>query len=756
MKKIIFSTMIASLLALVGCQSEELVSDNSADDSGKKVILTANIQGSSATRVALTTDTDENENPIVKVKWSASGEKFKVYGYNNEASTFYGTPTWFTQIEGTNQFEGTLPASHNGTYLAVYGDDLPSSDQPLQYFLDEQDGTLYQHNLYYEDEDVSIYKSSVLMLAEFSNTAPSLTFEHQTAILKPTFTVGGTDINNTITQIVMGNVVNPTTENSSTTGITIAPIATPSGEQANQTLGSDIYIHLPVVLDMIDYSEDHTFTFSVTAGVKEYTGSLTIPAGMSIQAGNLYTANIVLTEINPGDELSYDSSTKTFSVSGPKGLQLLNKWMAKQISKDDFLNYKFSGYENAKNVDFNSYSWNISLTENISMPSVGDSESNWIPVPFKGTFDGNNHTIYNLTINNNTATSGNFGLISNLSENTSRGIIQNLTLEDVRVNTITNGSVGAFVGTCSGERRVSITNCHVINGYISGKNTVGGIAGCSPDTEVDIVDCTVSGSVVLDGNDTYSYQYVGGIVGQITSGCIQNCTNNATVKSLAGSVIAGGIVGQYNGTDSGSYNISGCTNSQSATITVVNTYVGSNYVSPNSYVGGIIGNHGNNPKALKVYGCINHAEINFTRVGQYGSHYVGGIIGYFYRIFDLRTSANTGTLNVNITGNNSIYAGGIMGFAGTGNTNEYDKTQIKGCWTKNVVEYYNTVVNSNFDGVGQLNTTYMDYKSSFFAEGETEAEQQSYVNTKVTEMNSIVSGWKWQTNDNGWPTPYKN
>ena len=43
MKKFLFYTIMASLLALTGCQKEELVNDNNTPGSGEKVILTANI-----------------------------------------------------------------------------------------------------------------------------------------------------------------------------------------------------------------------------------------------------------------------------------------------------------------------------------------------------------------------------------------------------------------------------------------------------------------------------------------------------------------------------------------------------------------------------------------------------------------------------------------------------------------------------------------------------------------------------------------
>ena len=276
MKKIIYSTIMASLLSFVGCQ-QELVNDNITPDGGEKVILTANIQGSTDTKVSLTPATDENGNPIVKAEWEDSGEKFKVYGMDEEGGPNGNSPTWFTQIDGTNQFEGTLPVSATGNYFAVYGDDLESTDMPFQYSLEEQDGTIYQRNEYY---------STVLMGAEFSGSSASLTFEHLTAILKPTFKVDGNAINNTITQIVMSGVVVPTTALPRLEEITIAPTSPAT------TLADDIYIHLPVV----EQYTNHEFTFAVKAGVKSYTATLTIPEGKFIEAGNLYTADIKLTE----------------------------------------------------------------------------------------------------------------------------------------------------------------------------------------------------------------------------------------------------------------------------------------------------------------------------------------------------------------------------------------------------------------------------------------------------------------------------
>ncbi len=105
MKKYIFCTLIASLLAFAGCQNEELVNE-SANNKGKKVTLTANIQSSTDSRLALTPDTDGSGNPIVKVAWRAfdsnNPETFTVYDY------YENSKQTFRQVSD-NAFEGNLP-----------------------------------------------------------------------------------------------------------------------------------------------------------------------------------------------------------------------------------------------------------------------------------------------------------------------------------------------------------------------------------------------------------------------------------------------------------------------------------------------------------------------------------------------------------------------------------------------------------------------------------------------------------------------
>ena len=272
MKKIIFSTMIASVLAFVGCQNEELVNDNNTDNSGKKVILTANIQGAADSRVALTPDTDENENPIVKVDWrtfdSTNPETFVVYDLDE-----YNPSTTFTQLSG-NVFEGTLPESSNG-YCAYYNYALWISIVETQEFL--QDGTLREQD--------------VLMYDEFDEDATSIEFNHLTAILKPTFTFGGQSINSTITYIELD-------------GLTLGGLGdvaiTVTRTSQEMPLAEDIYMTIPFdpyCWECSSFKPEGTFTFSVKAGGNDYTGSFTIPQIDDWNpCGKLFTATIELTE----------------------------------------------------------------------------------------------------------------------------------------------------------------------------------------------------------------------------------------------------------------------------------------------------------------------------------------------------------------------------------------------------------------------------------------------------------------------------
>ena len=480
MKKIIFSTIIASVLAFVGCQNEELVNDNVTDNSGKKVVLTANIQGAADSRVALTPDTDENENPIVKVAWrafdSTNPETFVVYNNSNNS------PKTFTQLSG-NVFEGTLPESSNG-YCAYYNQNLWISINKTKEF--PQDGTL-------REEDVMMY-------AEFEEGDTSIEFEHLTAILKPTFTLGGRSINNTITSIEMGGFY------FLEMGDVAITVTRPSQETP---LAEDIYMTIPFYIygGWSSFCPEATFTFSVKADDgKDYTGSFTIPEIDGwYPYGKLFTATIELTEAPSVSYVWTSSTVASESVEGegteasPYLIQSANdlQWMINQVAQKTI-----DDYEGVEQLPY------YKLTHDLEIDS--EEGATWTPIgtetnPFLGYFDGGGHTISGKMI---TAADvkyvGFFGyagpvaLITNLTNAANvTSLAQNL--ETCCVGGIVGGATG--LDDLGYDNTTFIMACHntgiITNNNTSGDTYIGGIAGVVRGA-ICIVACGNTGELVCD------------------------------------------------------------------------------------------------------------------------------------------------------------------------------------------------------------------------------------------------------------------
>lgn len=284
MKRFFIYTLICSLTALMGCDKNDEVMNDLATTNGKKVTVTANIQGDAATRVTLTPDTDESENPIVKVDWNESDETFNAYADGAAESII------FTQIDGTNRFEGTLPETP-AEYTLYYG--------AKDYDLSAQDGTLNE--------------AYVLMQATATDFSTTIDFAHKTAILKPTFIKVDDAVlaNNTITKIVMEGIKKPSAETESGS-ITVTPSAL-----------EDIYIFLPA---FESYTADHTFTFIVTADGQDYIATLTIPNGKSIEAGKFYTAAITIAAIPYLTFTAQGAQTFMMNINGEGGILYTNLW----------------------------------------------------------------------------------------------------------------------------------------------------------------------------------------------------------------------------------------------------------------------------------------------------------------------------------------------------------------------------------------------------------------------------------------------
>ena len=153
-------------------------------------------------------------------------------------------------------------------------------------------------------------------------------------------------------------------------------------------------------------------------------------------------------------------------------------------------------------------------------------------------FDGQGHTIKNVTIRN----SGNINI--GLFQGRNRGISK-LVVENV--NVILTGATGdSAVGIVSSDACAKISDVTVKNSSVTGGKWTGGIVGYNYG---DVINCTMENCIV-------SGQYkVGGVVGYVCGDSIEitgNKLTNVTVKGeniLSGKTLAiGKIVGNWNAT----------------------------------------------------------------------------------------------------------------------------------------------------------------------------------------------------------------
>ena len=137
--------------------------------------------------------------------------------------------------------------------------------------------------------------------------------------------------------------------------------------------------------------------------------------------------------------------------------------------------------------------------------------------PFRGTFDGNGHTI---TMNYNGSSKGTapFRVVNNAT-------IRNLHVDGSLGCTNYNSSncyhLGGLVGFANGT--VTIENCRV-SSDLHIRTYGGGIVGHGQSATLNITGCVFDGSILNTLSDTNNSQGVGGLVGWADQGCVMNLT----------------------------------------------------------------------------------------------------------------------------------------------------------------------------------------------------------------------------------------
>ena len=314
----------------------------------------------------------------------------------------------------------------------------------------------------------------------------------------------------------------------------------------------------------------------------------------------------------------------------------------------------------------------IDLNPGITFDEDGNFDSGtpdqWTPIGqnfnerYRGTFDGQNHTISGLYIDSKAEYIGLFGYIGE------GGAVKNVGIVDSYISYI-NGSGSpllVYVGAICGYNSGTITNCYN-TGTVSGIsasfiNYVGGI--CGNNTSGIVTNCYNTGTVSSTGTVSGSGRHAGGVCG-ISYGTVENCYNTGAVSSTTagGSNYAGGVCGQnmntgkiencYNtgavsSTGAGSRNYAGGVCGYNDEGEISNCYNTGNVSG--RYAGGVCGQN-TSGIISKISKCYN--------TGAVSGRYAGGVCGWnlggtVENCYNTGTVSSTGTASSN-------YAGGVCG-----------------------------------------------------------------------------------------------
>ena len=300
-----------------------------------------------------------------------------------------------------------------------------------------------------------------------------------------------------------------------------------------------------------------------------------------------------------------------------------------------------NGYELTRNLDFNNDSSYRTIANRTTYTVTTSTALGWQPIGvsgagFSATFNGNGYTISNLSINRNgTDDIGLFGATS--------GQITNLGLLNVDITG--RSSVGGLAGRNSN----TITNSYV-TGTVSGSGSVGGLVGTNA---VTITNSCASASV--SGSD----DQIGGLVGNSSRN--STISNSCATGTISGSGSVGGLVGSNRAAITNSY----ATGSVEGTGSAVGGLVGFNNEAniTNSYATGSVSGLGNN-----VGGLIGSTNAVFTIENSYATGLVSG------------SGSNIGGLvgnNPSATITNSYWLDSSASSGGTGVPIDTEKTAVE-------------------------------------------------------------------------------
>ena len=242
----------------------------------------------------------------------------------------------------------------------------------------------------------------------------------------------------------------------------------------------------------------------------------------------------------------------------------------------------------------------------------------WLPIgrkgskPFKGSFDGDGHTVYGMYIN---SVDGSLcGLFGRLEGTTA--VVENVniayslitgSLDDTVGSVVAYARGGAVVKNCASSAKIDITLSNS-NGWQS----VGGVVGVVGDaTQVgaQMYNCANYGDITIKEGSYIKGNFVGGVAGQMLDSqnttLVSGCYNEGSINAYCRGV--GGVVGcVYEA--SGALTVKDCINA--GDVTGFGSYASSSGDTVNCKTGGIVGETAS--KHHIVNNCINLGAVANT------------------------------------------------------------------------------------------------------------------------------------------------
>lgn len=397
------------------------------------------------------------------------------------------------------------------------------------------------------------------------------------------------------------------------------------------------------------FSNSETIKVKFVDNVAPVNGIITayamLPMGEAIEVAE---GDFVLT-IETAEEIEYNKTFSPGSISFKPG-----QTNAIKLNKSGFTNNLFAGGTGLEGDPYliataeHMQNMHIVMKDNavIYFKMIDDIDMvgiEWVSLNNSGSFskginfDGDNHTISNLTVGSSNAYPSLFGVLN--------GSAINIIFDNANITGGANcaGVLAGYIGSSTASVSGTCSGIIVKNSKVTGsKRGLGGLAGMVSKLSAPITNCSVNNTTVTSTADR-----VGGLFGQVDKNInLSECSSDGVIVS--GSLNIGGLVGVNYGAITGS--------SSKATVSSTNTDA-----SKIINVGGFVGYH---------TGSITNSTATCS-IGQDTAQtgvYVGGFVGQIIESGIIQVSKAEGSISVNgsstkeTTGNaGGSYAGGFVG-----------------------------------------------------------------------------------------------